>query len=105
MSSFSWPSKNDYIGKDLREYKDDQYIWDYVKITDIDIDFIREFKGDINWICFYYTLEQMANRWNEKDKKFFKEFAFFIWYVQYCRGKFYISNKESTFKKDFYYKP
>lgn len=47
----------------------------------------------------------MANRWNEKDKKFFKEFAFFIWYVQYCRGKFYISNKESTFKKDFYYKP
>lgn len=104
MSSFCWPSKKDYEGKDLREWRNNQYIWDYIKMDDLNINTIRQFKSDIDWICFYYTLEKMANRWNEEDKKFFKEFAFYIWYVQYCRGKFYIKNEGSTFEKDFYYK-
>ena len=104
MSSFCWPSRVEYEGKDLREYRNDEYIWDFVKFTDFDINTIREFRRDLDFMHFYYTLEKMANRWNEEDKKFFKEFAFDIWYVQHCRGKFAIKNVESTFEKDFYYK-
>lgn len=91
MSNFALPTVDEYGNKDFRQNWEDEYIWDYVYIDQLNIDEIRQFIDFIKWQNQVYLLRKMFNRWNEQDQKFWREF--------YDHGIFWCELKWGEFKK------